>query len=36
MSGWSLFYLQAKYFFQLETGIYNREIKKKKNTKIKD
>lgn len=40
-SGWSLFYLQAKYFFnwqQLE--IYNREIKKKKkkkrNTKIKD
>ena len=33
MSGWSLFYLQAKYFFnwqQLE--LYNREIKKKERT----
>lgn len=39
-SGWSLFYLQAKYFFNWQQlGIYNRRIKKKKkerNTKIKD
>lgn len=42
-SGWSLFYLQAKYFFNWQQlGIYNRGIETKKkffkerNTKIKD